>query len=100
MIVLTDYVTCVYVIYPNNQWGIVIFSVAETTCVDVTTPIAFRRLIFVDLVDYEVGNSERLYAQDILGYVKDFQSTTQIRILRNKGLAGGNAYEWMGLFAV
>ena len=65
-----------------------------------TTPIAFQRLIFVDSVDYEVGNVDRLYAQDILGYVKDFKSTTQIRIVRNKGLAGGNAYEWMGLFMI
>ena len=63
------------------------------------TPVAFRRLIFADVVDYEIDDMEYLYAKDIVGYVKTFKSTTQIRIVRNKGL-NGNAYEWMGLFVV
>ena len=64
-----------------------------------TTPIAFKHLIFADAVDYEINNANILHAQDILGYVKNFKSTTQIRILRSKALSG-NAYEWVGLFVV
>lgn len=82
-----------------SQWGNISFSTAEITYADITTPIAFQRLIFADTVDYEVNNSERLYAQDILGYVKNFESTTQIRILRTKSTSG-NGYEWVGLFMV
>ena len=81
------------------QWGNISFSTQEITYLDVVTPIAFQRLIFADVVDYEIDDMEYLYAKDIVGYVKTFKSTTQIRIVRNKGL-NGNAYEWVGLFMV
>lgn len=87
-----------YAVY-HSQWGNISFSTGENTYADITTPIAFQRLIFADAVDYEVNDMEYLYEKGILGYVKGFKSTTQIRIVRNRGLYG-NAYEWVGLFMV
>ena len=87
-----------YAVY-HSQWGNISFSTQEITYLDVVTPIAFQRLIFADVVDYEIDDMEYLFAKDIVGYVKTFKSTTQIRIVRNRGL-NGNAYEWVGLFMV
>ena len=64
MIVLTDYVTCVYVIYPNNQWVAASgFGLSGTNySKTVNPPISMKKLLGVSIVDIGTPTAGKVYS--------------------------------------